>query len=73
MPKHGSSETDPKSPGAKHGRAQPPAGSVDREPDPVPTPVDDQPAVRSEDEPKGHPNSDRFRTEQAHRKPGGKS
>lgn len=48
------------------------AGSVDRKPNPAPTPTDHAPPVRDEDEPRGHPTSDRFHTEQAHRKAGGR-
>lgn len=49
------------------------AESVDREPDPEPTPSDEAPPVSREDEPRGQPTSDRFHTEQAHRKAGDKA
>lgn len=48
-------------------------GSVDRDPDPAKTPEDKAPAVSREDEPRGLPTSDRFQTEQAHRKAGDKA
>jgi hypothetical protein len=44
------------------------AGSVDREPSAEPTPSGQGLPVSQEDEPRGHPTSDRFQTEQAHRK-----
>jgi hypothetical protein len=44
------------------------AASVDREPSAEPTPEDhDSPPVGKEDEPRGHPTSDRFHSEQAHK------
>ncbi len=49
---------------------QPAAESVDREPDGEPTPADPGLPVDPQDEPKGQPTSDRFRTEQAHRSRG---
>ena len=51
------------------GRApnRPIAESVDREPSGEPTPEDTNPPVDHEDGPKGHPTSDRFHTEQAHK------
>ena len=48
-------------------KAPPKAQSVDREPSDLPTPAGHGLPVNKEDEPKGHPNSDRFDTEQAHR------
>ena len=49
---------------------QPAAESVDREPENEPTPDAQGLPVDKEDEPKGHPTSDRFQTEQAHKKNG---
>lgn len=46
---------------------QPAADGVGREPDPAPTPEDGEKRIEAEDEPKGHPTSDRFHSEQAHR------
>jgi len=46
----------------------PEAGSVDREPNPDPTKQDIEDPVSPEDEPRGAPTSDRFHTEQVHRK-----
>jgi hypothetical protein len=46
---------------------RPPAPSLDREPSQEPTPQDQSLPVAPEDAPKGQPNSDRFKTEQAHR------
>ena len=48
---------------------QPAAESVDREPNGEPTRDHGLP-VDQEDAPKGHPTSDRFQTEQAHKKSG---
>jgi hypothetical protein len=73
MAKHGSKDTDKKVPDHAPGRTGAVAGSVDREPDPNPTPQDHGAAVSKEDEPKGHPTSDRFQSEQAHRKGAGKT
>ncbi|HTI02468.1 MAG TPA: hypothetical protein VL752_16075 [Acidisoma sp.] len=58
---------------AREGRDVAAAESVDREPDPEATPEDATPAVSREDEPRGQPTSDRFHTEQAHRKAGDKA
>lgn len=44
------------------------AESVDREPSAEPTPSGPGLPVSKEDEPRGHPTSDRFQTEQAHSK-----
>jgi hypothetical protein len=52
---------------AQGGGDQPAAESVGRQPDPAPTPEDKQKRIEGEDEPKGHPTSDRFHSEQAHR------
>jgi hypothetical protein len=46
----------------------PVASSVDREPKGEPTPEAHALPVDHEDGPKGHPTSDRFHTEQAHKK-----
>ena len=63
---------EPRPAGAGPGKAEEGvAPSVGREPDPMPTPQDDEQRVTEEDEPKGHPTSDRFHSEQAHRKPKG--
>lgn len=51
---------------AKNGSV-PRAQSAGGEPDSRPTPVHHAPRVAPEDEPKGQPNSDRFKTEQAAR------
>ncbi|GAB0116138.1 hypothetical protein [Acidisoma sp. 7E03] len=70
-------KTEHQRPG-KHAAAQegnktrgqtPAADSVDRTPNDEPTKQDVDDRVSREDEPRGHPTSDRFRTEQAHRKP----
>ncbi|MCB8879960.1 hypothetical protein ACELLULO517_06915 [Acidisoma cellulosilytica] len=53
-------------------RVEPVAQSAGGEPDGRPTPVHHTPHVGPEDEPKGHPNSDRFQTEQAARPAKGK-
>jgi hypothetical protein len=52
---------------ARPASPRPPVGSVDREPTAEPTPQEQGLPVDDEDEPKGHPTSDRFQTEQAHR------
>ena len=52
----------------KKAAKQPTAGSVDREPSAEPTPQAQGLPVDSDDEPKGHPTSERFQTEQAHPK-----
>jgi len=52
----------------KAGSKAPSADSVDRTPSGEPTKQDVDDRVSHEDEPRGHPTSDRFRTEQAHRK-----
>ncbi|WP_284947001.1 hypothetical protein [Acidisoma cladoniae] len=46
-------------------KSPPAAESVDREPSDEPTPKGEAPPVSPDDEPKGHPTSDRFRTESA--------
>ncbi|MCB8876198.1 hypothetical protein [Acidisoma silvae] len=53
--------------GAPKSDHQPQAESAGGESDSRPTPVHHAPQVKPEDEPKGQPNSDRFRTEQAAR------
>jgi hypothetical protein len=45
----------------------PQAGAVGRDPSTEATPEGHNPPVGQDDEPKGHPTSDRFHTEQAHR------
>jgi hypothetical protein len=45
----------------------PQAEAVTREPSAEPSPEGHNPPVGKDDEPKGHPTSDRFNTEQAHR------
>ena len=47
---------------------EPTAESVDREPADEPAPRSEGMPVGPDDEPRGLPTSDRFRTEQAHRK-----
>ena len=49
-------------------KSPPKAGSVDRDPSNEPTPKGEAQVVSAEDEPKGHPTSDRFRTESAQSK-----
>lgn len=60
----------PTTSGAKpHPRSdKPSAASVDREPSEEATPQGHGLPVGKDDEPKGHPTSDRFKTEQAHHK-----
>lgn len=60
-----------KSRNRERGRA-PEARSVGREPSPDPTNQDIEDPVSQEDEPRGSPTSDRFHTEQVHRKSRGK-
>ena len=54
--------------GGERAQGKPAAGSVDREPSDEPTPKAQGLPVSHEDGPKGHPTSDRFKTEQAHPK-----
>jgi hypothetical protein len=56
-----------KKPGGGRAAERPRAPSVDREPRSEPTPHDHGVPVDQEDGPKGHPTSDRFQTEQAHK------
>lgn len=54
------------SPAGENPPRRPAAQSLDREPTDEPTPEGNGEPVDKEDEPKGHPTSDRFQTEQAH-------